>query len=581
ILFATDDFFAPAENILKKQKPVFHAELFTDYGKSRDGWETRRRRIPGHDWCIIQLGVSGVIYGIEADTSYLEGNGAPKISVQAACLQPGEVPALPPRANRIGTSASDEECKVVKEMRSDEWTFVVPISEIKSGDLDICQNYFFVTLKQRWTHLRLNIYPDGGIARLKIYGAMLRDWLRSGPNELNDLAAMVNGGLCVGYSNAQLGHPQNILGRGRAKSMKDGWETRRNLERPPVLKVDDNGILLLSGNEWAVFRMGHPGVITHIEIDTSHFKGAKRPERKKTDEVIRPVVHSNIQVPSKWQSIYNKPRNINVFTNGDMLIPPVKILIPRFTLKSWNGVLGLVNEKVFPSSGGIHRLYTLNGQRVRGADDLEDNQFYVACGKEKFKPLPYWQHPKVPADIQRHLSDLPGPLEKPPPKKPPTEPSDRGGSVPPPMPPSKRGAGDRASVYYAKPEKASREVAPRPLSPDHGSSVYKAQQSPKDIEGAREIQEDKNIQVEIPVDQPEKDKKEDANKDGGQEGKKEEEEEEEEGKKGVFKKMFGFLFNKSKKKDGLKEDTKQRDANEQKRSHSAANDEFFDAYDYD
>uniref|UniRef100_A0ABM5GHW0 Allantoate amidinohydrolase n=1 Tax=Pogona vitticeps TaxID=103695 RepID=A0ABM5GHW0_9SAUR len=273
ILFATDDFFAPAENLLKIQKPKFNAELFTDYGKWRDGWETRRRRIPGHDWCIIQLGVPGIIYGIEADTSYLEGNCAPKISVQAACLQPGEVPALPPRGNRIGTSASDEERKVVKEMRSDEWTVLVPVSEIKSGDLDTWQNYFVVTLKQRWTHLRLNIYPDGGIARLKIYGTMLRDWSLSGLNQLSDLAAMVNGGVCVGYSDAQLGHPRNVLGIGRAKSMKDGWETRRNLERPPVLKVDDNGILLTLGNEWAVFRMGHSGVITHVEIDTSHFQG--------------------------------------------------------------------------------------------------------------------------------------------------------------------------------------------------------------------------------------------------------------------------------------------------------------------
>ncbi|XP_072857265.2 doublecortin domain-containing protein 2C [Pogona vitticeps] len=339
--------------------------------------------------------------------------------------------------------------------------------------------------------------------------------------------------------------------------------------------------------------------------------GAKRPQRKKRDEVIRPVVHSNIQVPSKWQSIYNKPRNINVFTNGDMLIPPVKILIPRFTLKNWNGVLGLVNEKVFPCSGGIHRLYTLNGQRVHGADDLEDNQFYVACGKEKFKQLPYWQHPKVPGDIQRHFSNLPGAPDKPPPKKPPTEPSKQRASVQPPVQPSKRGAGDKASVYYAKPEKASREVAPRPLSPDHGYSVYKAQESPKDIEGAREVQEDKDIQVDIPVDQapaeivpeediysnvgsikeePEKDKNNNGEKERerAREGK-EEEEEEEEGeeeeqkreKNGVFKKMFGFLFNKSKKKDGTKENTKHQAANEQRKSYYAANDEFFDAYDYD
>uniref|UniRef100_A0A670YVK9 Doublecortin domain containing 2C n=1 Tax=Pseudonaja textilis TaxID=8673 RepID=A0A670YVK9_PSETE len=117
---------------------------------------------------------------------------------------------------------------------------------------------------------------------------------------------------------------------------------------------------------------------------------------------IRPVVHSNIKVPSKWQSIYNKPRNINVFTNGNLLIPPMKILIPRFTLNNWNGVLALVNEKVIPRSGGIRRLFTLNGQPVDGPDKLEDNQFYIACGKERFQHLPYWQHPKVPENIRRY-----------------------------------------------------------------------------------------------------------------------------------------------------------------------------------
>ncbi|XP_061478825.1 probable inactive allantoicase isoform X2 [Rhineura floridana] len=299
ILFATDDFFAPAENLLKKQRPVFHADLFTEYGKWRDGWETRRKRIPGHDWCIIQLGVPGIIYGFEADTSYFAGNCAPWISVQAACLKPEEVPALPARGNRIGTAASDEELRAAKEMRSDEWTSLVLISEIKSGNLDTGHNYFIVTSKQRWTHLRLNIYPDGGIARLKVYGTMLGEWPLSGLNHLSDLVAMVNGGVCVGYSDTQFGHPGNILGIGKSKSMKDGWETGRNLQRPPVLKVDDKGVLLLPGSEWAVFRLGHSGVITHIEIDTSHFKG-NFPDTFKLEACILSIQEENECVTQKW-----------------------------------------------------------------------------------------------------------------------------------------------------------------------------------------------------------------------------------------------------------------------------------------
>ncbi|XP_053239596.1 probable inactive allantoicase [Podarcis raffonei] len=235
VLFATDDFFAPAENLLKKQRPAYHADLFTEFGKWRDGWETRRKRIPGHDWCIIQLGVPGTIYGFEADTSYFAGNCAPQISIQAACLKPEEVPALPARGNRIGTAASDEELRIVKELL----------------------------------------------------------------NHLSDLVAMVNGGVCVGYSDAQLGHPGNILGPGRAKSMKDGWETSRNLQRPPILKLGDKGILLVPGSEWAIFRLGHSGVITHIEIDTSHFKG-NFPDTFKLEACILSTEEENEYNAQKW-----------------------------------------------------------------------------------------------------------------------------------------------------------------------------------------------------------------------------------------------------------------------------------------
>ncbi|XP_061482042.1 doublecortin domain-containing protein 2C [Rhineura floridana] len=344
--------------------------------------------------------------------------------------------------------------------------------------------------------------------------------------------------------------------------------------------------------------------------------GAKKPERKKRDEVIRPVVHSNIQVPSKWQSSGKKPLNINVFTNGDMLITPVKILIPKFTLKSWNGVLGLINEKVFSRSGGIHRLYTLNGQRVQGSNDFEHNQFYVGCGKERFQPMPYWQHPKVPEDIRRNFSNSDGPPEKPPPKKPPMEPSKREGSMQPPVQPSKRegsmqppvqpskregsmqppvqpskrGAEDRTSVYYAKPEKANRDETPRHLTSDDGHGIYKAHEFPKEIEEAREIQEDKNVQVEIPVDQAPAEVVNDEDIYSNAGSIEEEAEEdyvdekpEKKEKRGVFKKMFGFMF-KSKKKD-KKEDTqggstKGQDAKKTRMSYTEQN-EYFDAYDYD
>nr|XP_042704675.1 doublecortin domain-containing protein 2C isoform X5 [Chrysemys picta bellii] len=137
------------------------------------------------------------------------------------------------------------------------------------------------------------------------------------------------------------------------------------------------------------------------KLDYIHI-GIKKPQRRKKVVVIKPVVHSKIRVPSRWQLISNKPRNINVFTNGDMLIPPIKFIIPRFTLKNWNCVLALINEKIFPRSGGVHRLYTLDGHAVRNSDGLEDNHYYVAVGKEKFKSLPYWRSSRVSPEVQRY-----------------------------------------------------------------------------------------------------------------------------------------------------------------------------------
>uniref|UniRef100_A0A8C4KDW7 Doublecortin domain containing 2C n=1 Tax=Dromaius novaehollandiae TaxID=8790 RepID=A0A8C4KDW7_DRONO len=110
---------------------------------------------------------------------------------------------------------------------------------------------------------------------------------------------------------------------------------------------------------------------------------------------IKPVVHSAIRVPSRWQCISN-----NVFSNGEMIKPPIKFIIPRFTLKNWNCVLALINEKMFLRSGGVHRLYTMDGHAVHSSDGLEDNHFYVAVGRENFKSLPYWRSSRVPSEVR-------------------------------------------------------------------------------------------------------------------------------------------------------------------------------------
>ncbi|CAO2604875.1 Probable inactive allantoicase [Lemmus lemmus] len=279
--------------------PSFKEHEYTEFGKWMDGWETRRKRIPGHDWCVIQLGIQGIIRGVDVDISYFSGSYAPRMSIQAANLDEEKVPAIPPRGAKTGAAATPEEFEAISELNSDSWDYLVPMSELKPGDLDSSHNYFFVNSQQRWTHIRLNIFPDGGIARLRVYGTGQRDWSSLDSKEPVDLVAIAFGGVCVGFSNAHFGHPNNMIGVGKPNSMADGWETARRLDRPPVLESDENGLLQIPGSEWAVFRLAHPGVITQIEIDTKYFKG-NSPDSCKVDGCVLTTQEEEDMVRHQW-----------------------------------------------------------------------------------------------------------------------------------------------------------------------------------------------------------------------------------------------------------------------------------------
>uniref|UniRef100_A0A3B3YUP6 Allantoate amidinohydrolase n=1 Tax=Poecilia mexicana TaxID=48701 RepID=A0A3B3YUP6_9TELE len=254
-----------------REPPQFIPSAFTEFGKWMDGWETRRKRIPGHDWCIIQLGVPGLIHGLDVDTSFFTGNHSPYVSIQATCLD--ELPSFTPGEDRTGMAATAAQIAAVAKLSSEVWPELVGVAPLQPGYAERCHNYFRVSSRSRVTHLRLNMYPDGGIARLRVFGVGQRDWSSVPTNQDVDLVAMTNGGVCLGYSDAHFGHPRNMIGRGRAANMADGWETARRLDRPKTLKADQQGILQVPGWEWAVFRLGHPGLIGSIEVDTNHFKG--------------------------------------------------------------------------------------------------------------------------------------------------------------------------------------------------------------------------------------------------------------------------------------------------------------------
>jgi allantoicase len=236
VLFANDEFFAPKENLLKPGAPVFIEGKYTDLGKWMDGWETRRKRTPGYDWCLIRLGLPGIIRGVLVDTSYFKGNYPEQCSLEA-CAVEGQ-----PDAERLMSEST-------------EWTEVLQRSQLQ-GD---SQNPFAIEDGRRFTHLRFNIFPDGGVARLRVYGEVLPDWERLARRGSEvDLAAVEHGATVIVCSDMFFGHRHNLIMPGRALDMSDGWETRRR--RGP-------------GHDWAIIRLGARGALRRVEVDTAHFKG--------------------------------------------------------------------------------------------------------------------------------------------------------------------------------------------------------------------------------------------------------------------------------------------------------------------
>ena len=229
VLSATDEFFGAKERLLKPGEPEWKAGVYDAHGKWMDGWETRRRRDQGYDHCVVRLAAPCTLGLLELDTRYFTGNYPPRAFVEACRV----------------TDAPDA---------NTSWTELLPQVPLR-GD---ARNYFELASTGIWTHLRLNICPDGGIARLRAYGEVHRDWSRPATGEPVDLVAALNGGRAIACSDEHYGSMGNLLLPGRGASMADGWETRRRRE---------------PGHDWVILRLGHPGRIRHIQFDTAHFKG--------------------------------------------------------------------------------------------------------------------------------------------------------------------------------------------------------------------------------------------------------------------------------------------------------------------
>ena len=255
VTFATDEFFAAKERIIDPAEPVFVADKYDDHGKWMDGWESRRRRGPGHDYCVISLGVPGVIHGFDIDTRHFTGNFPPHASIEVCC--------------------SD------LEVPEEGWVEVLPKTQL-CGD---SHHYLDVRDEHVWSHVRLNIYPDGGVARLRIFGEIRADF--TDVDGFVDLAAVEHGGRAIACSDEHYGSMHNLTAPGRGINMGDGWETARR--RGP-------------GNDWVIIALGQAGVIERAEIDTAHFKG-NYPDRVSIEGAMFDSDEQAVSEDSKWKTL--------------------------------------------------------------------------------------------------------------------------------------------------------------------------------------------------------------------------------------------------------------------------------------
>ena len=304
-LSCSDDFFAEMENLIKPGRGVFIDDKFTDRGKWMDGWESRRSygRENGRefDWCILRLGMKGVIRGFDIDTNYFRGNAPQSVSVEA-CV-------------------SDEQPN-----EQTQWVTILPQVEVDAHS----QNIIEITNDTAWTHVRLNMFPDGGIARFRVYGEAEVNWNDFIDGELIDLAYIKNGAKALLVSDMFFSDKNNLIMPGRGKDMGDGWETKRR--RDP-------------GPDWSIVKLACPGSIEKVIVDTCHFKGNFPDTFTLEGMVSDSDDFTNGQQEEKWQPVIARTK---LYAHREHLF--IEEIIPANSEQFTH-----IRLNIFPD-GGISRL---------------------------------------------------------------------------------------------------------------------------------------------------------------------------------------------------------------------------------
>ena len=305
VLYATDDFFAEKENLIKASEPIFLADEYTDRGKWMDGWESRRRRIPGNDFCIIRLASTGVIEGIDIDTRHFKGNAPMEVSVEGVMVDQFKM-GIKSLINKVN------------------WLEILPRAEIDPDK----HNFFRIHSSDIFSHIRLQIYPDGGVARLRAYGKVYKNWLTEESKNEFDLASITNGGKVIKCNDMFFGSMDNLIMPDKGVNMGDGWETKRNRKTGNV--------------DWVIIRLAKPGKVHRIIVDTAHFKG-NYPDACSIEACYNVRDKQVLAEKVVWKEILSKQKlsadSEHTFT--DLIEPHEKISHIRF--------------KIYPD-GGVSRL---------------------------------------------------------------------------------------------------------------------------------------------------------------------------------------------------------------------------------
>jgi len=265
IVYKTDEFFAPAKRIINPWPPVFKEGVFDKHGKWMDGWETRRKRFKSHDYLIIKLGKPGKINKVDIDTSYFSGNQPSKISLEA-CFSKKKLPS-----------------------KNSKWVTILKKKSTKANS----HHFFIIKNKSVFTHIKLNIYPDGGVARIRIYGSIQTK--KKFGNKTINLTSVLNGATPIACNNEHFGRAENILAPGTGKNMGDGWETKRSRGK---------------NFDWLILKCATAGKINKIQIDTHHFKGNYPNKCSLQAAYLNAKISGKTIVNSskKWKLLLNKAK---------------------------------------------------------------------------------------------------------------------------------------------------------------------------------------------------------------------------------------------------------------------------------